>query len=380
MELDKKVFKKLVLLSLISTLIGCGQDHEFLDQAYADKNNIPQDYIDFSDLPINQPAEEQPIKNDGQDSTQPPKADSGAGNQPIPAGPQTPPATKTPEIKPPVTSNPGPQTPPKDKSPAPQPGAPQPTPNPTIKKTNIGVGTVYYLPVYGEKRNCAKEEVTAMRDENEKVLVPICKDELWNCAMQGSCFYLDKEGVTLYAYKKMVEIVVPGTKKTIRQPRFRPNKEFTLCPQGMGAHRICLDPYRSIAADPKFHKIGDVVYVPLLRGQKLPDGETHDGYLVVRDTGGNIKGEGRFDFFIGFDTYKGHLFTKLGLATKRTNQFVYHLVPEELAAKVRAARRYPMAPPKVHTNAYQEMRDVLGLNTVYAITKQTIEFYKMKLL
>ncbi len=366
MELDQKVFKKLVLFSIISTLIGCGQDHEFLDQAYVDKNTIPQDYIDFSDLPINQPSEEPgapqpgapqpPVKNDGQDSTQPPKTDSGSEKQP--------PKDNAP------TNQPG----------APQPGAPQPAPNPTIKKTNVGVGTVYYLPVYGEKRNCAKEEITAMRDENEKVLIQMCKDELWNCAMQGSCFYLDKEGVTLYAYKKMVEIVVPDTKKIIRQPRFRPNKEFTLCPQGMGAHRICLDPYRSIAADPKFHKIGDVVYVPLLRGQKLPDGETHDGYLVVRDTGGNIKGEGRFDFFIGFDTYKGHLFTKLGLATKRTNQFVYHLVPEELAAKVRAARKYPMAPARVHANAYQEMKEVLGLNTVYAITKQTVEFYKMKLL
>ncbi len=356
MKLDQKVFKKLVLFSIVTTIISCGQNHEFLDQAYADKNSIPQDYIDFSDLPINQPPEE-PVA-------------------PEPVAPEPPPSTQTPA----TTTAPGQQAPPKDKPPVNQPGAQQPVPNPTIKKTNVGVGTVYYLPVYGEKRNCAKEEVTAMRDENEKVLAQMCKDELWNCAMQGSCFYLDKEGVTLYAYKKMVEIVVPDTKKTIRQPRFRPNKEFTLCPQGMGAHRICLDPYRSIAADPKFHKIGDVVFVPLLRGQKLPDGETHDGYLVVRDTGGNIKGEGRFDFFIGFDTYKGHLFTKLGLATKRTNQFVYHLVPEELAAKVRTARKFPMAPTKVHANAYQEMKEVLGINTVYAITKQTIEFYKMKLL
>ena len=87
----------------------------------------------------------------------------------------------------------------------------------------------------------------------------------------------------------------------------------------------------------------------------------------------------KLDFFIGFDDYKGHLFTKLGLATKAANQFVYHLVPEDLAEKVRKARQFPMAPKKVHQNAYASMKQVLGLTEDYAITNLTKEFYKMKL-
>jgi 3D (Asp-Asp-Asp) domain-containing protein len=238
---------------------------------------------------------------------------------------------------------------------------PAPSPSPQPHKSGVGIGTVYYLPVYGEKRNCSEKELSYMKDEKGKVIAQLCKDEVANCAMQGSCYYVDEEGVSLYAYKEMVKVEVPDTKKTILQPRFRLNKEFNQCPQGMGAHQVCLDPYRSVAADPKFHKIGDVIYVPKLKDQKLPNGETHDGYLIVRDTGGNIKGEGRFDFFIGFDNYHGHLFTSLGLAQKKPGQFVYHLAPEDLAEKVRVARRFPLAPLKVHENAFAAMMAVLGL-------------------
>ena len=147
----------------------------------------------------------------------------------------------------------------------------------------------------------------------------------------------------------------------------------------MGAWKVCVDPYRSIAADPVFHKIGSVVFVPLLVGKKLPNNEIHDGYFIVRDTGGRIKGEGRFDFFIGFDNYRGHLFTNLKLNDKHNGKFTYYRVPEAIAEKVRLSRAYPSVPAKVHEQAYSSMMSVLKMDGKNAlVAEEDIEFFKMK--
>ena len=341
---QRRSFQTVSILVLALAFTACAPaSHKLMDQSSTENSPVGPDYIDFSDLPLSDA----------------PDKDSE-------------PAVPTPPTEPNANSNPNPIV-----APGPQIG-PQTPATPKPKLSGIGIGTVYYLPVYGEKRNCSKDQLSAVRDEQEKVLTQLCKEEIYNCAMQGSCFYLGKEGVRLFAYKKMVKIEVPETKKTIVQPRFRLNKSFTMCPQGMGAHNVCLDPYRSIAADPKFHKIGDVVYIPILKNQKLPDGEIHDGYMIVRDTGGAIKGEGRFDFFIGFDDYHGHLFSKLNLADKKSSHFEYHLVPEEIAQKVRTARRYPLAPVKVHENAFAEMKEASTTKMGLLEIKDMMEFFKLK--
>lgn len=333
-------FSSLVMLSLIG-LMGCGQNGKLNDQSSVEEQQKIE-YADFSEFPLPDIVEET------------------VGAEPVPPSP-TPAAPEQP-------------------APAPQPQptpAPPKTPQPVQKMT--GAGTVYYLPVYGEKRNCGKDEQAYIKDESDKILAKLCKAEVTNCGLQGSCFYVDESGVSLFAYKKTVEIKVPETGKVIHQYRFRLNKEFTKCPNGMGAWKVCVDPYRSIAADPVFHKIGSVVFVPLLVGKKLPNNEIHDGYFIVRDTGGRIKGEGRFDFFIGFDNYRGHLFTNLKLNDKHNGKFTYYRVPEAIAEKVRLSRAYPSVPAKVHEQAYSSMMSVLKMDGKNAlVAEEDIEFFKMK--
>ncbi len=62
----------------------------------------------------------------------------------------------------------------------------------------------------------------------------------------------------------------------------------------------CLDPCRTVAADPGEYPIGTVLFFPSMAGKICPQtGQPVDGCFVVGDGGGWIRGEGRFDFFTG---------------------------------------------------------------------------------
>lgn len=95
------------------------------------------------------------------------------------------------------------------------------------------------------------------------------------------------------------------------------------CSTTTGARGDCLLPYVSIAADPRFYSIGDIIQMPALAGKQmsLPDGRelTHPGYFIVHDVGAWIKGENRFDFFTGTynQSVKGNAFGQRGLADIR---------------------------------------------------------------
>lgn len=213
-----------------------------------------------------------------------------------------------------------------------------------IRTSLEGRATIYYLPVLDEKRSCVNEKRVHMRDPQGKILAQLCRNEILNCALQGSCYFLTSKDIRLFAYSGHVKVKIPKTDKVVVEPRFKINQDLNDCPYGMGAGKTCLDPYRSVAADKTFHKRGDVVYIPILDGQILPNGEIHDGHMIVRDTGGAILGEGRFDFFIGFDDYKNHLFTRLNLSNKNKNFFTYYRVPENEAQMVRKSRAFPSVP------------------------------------
>ena len=68
-------------------------------------------------------------------------------------------------------------------------------------------------------------------------------------------------------------------------------------PLGAGVQSRPLEPFRSIAVDPRFIPIGATVYVPELVGVLMPDGTRHDGCLRADDMGGAIK-EHKLDFFV----------------------------------------------------------------------------------
>jgi 3D (Asp-Asp-Asp) domain-containing protein len=68
-----------------------------------------------------------------------------------------------------------------------------------------------------------------------------------------------------------------------------------------------LQPFRTIAVDPKVVKLGSLLYVPLLEGRLMPGrapwgGYIHDGCVVADDTGGHIMGN-RIDLFVGRKAY-----------------------------------------------------------------------------
>lgn len=78
------------------------------------------------------------------------------------------------------------------------------------------------------------------------------------------------------------------------------------CKNGVGYGRTwnCTHPCRSLAADPKIHRPGEIIFFPALVGKKCGTGKNamiHDGFMVVNDTGSptHFNHEGRFDFFWG---------------------------------------------------------------------------------
>jgi 3D (Asp-Asp-Asp) domain-containing protein len=68
-----------------------------------------------------------------------------------------------------------------------------------------------------------------------------------------------------------------------------------------------LQPFRTVAVDPKVVKLGSWLYVPLLEGRTMPGrqpwgGYIHDGCVIADDTGGHISGQ-RIDLFVGRKGY-----------------------------------------------------------------------------
>lgn len=197
------------------------------------------------------------------------------------------------------------------------------------------IPTIYYKPiVYKEKDICPAEDMRDLLDEEGRVLISLCKKSYDNCLMQGSCFVVEGHKTRNFNF----------TNKKDGIHRFAEKKEAR-CPYGYGVKALCLDPFYSIAADLRFHNVGDVIYVPKLVNVLLPDGNRHTGYLIVRDEGGAIIGEDRFDFFTGFlGPYdRKNVFGRLGFGDKK-HRFGYQKMTEEVAKVVREFRNYPNIP------------------------------------
>jgi 3D (Asp-Asp-Asp) domain-containing protein len=72
---------------------------------------------------------------------------------------------------------------------------------------------------------------------------------------------------------------------------------------GTGGSGRQLQPFRTVAVDPKVIKLGSLLHVPLLEGRRMPGrapwgGFIHDGCVVADDVGGGIKGT-QLDLFVG---------------------------------------------------------------------------------
>lgn len=206
--------------------------------------------------------------------------------------------------------------------------------------------TIYYKPIVSVMPlKCEELERVEMKSVENKVLTRLCPKDFQNCLMQGACYVYDESGRF-----RSFNYVKRGDDGKVRFGEVNTNR----CPFGYGAKAICLDPYYSVAADLQYHSLGDVIFVPRLVGAVMPDGLTHDGFLVVRDKGGSIKGPHRFDFFTGFtEPYVDeNTFRNLGFS-EVTHSFPYRRATLEEATRVRERTGYPgiknriLIPPRV---------------------------------
>lgn len=87
------------------------------------------------------------------------------------------------------------------------------------------------------------------------------------------------------------------------QARPSPCFKVTAAQWGTGGTGRQLQPFRTVAVDPKMVKLGSLLHVPLLEGRQMPGrapwgGFVHDGCVVADDVGGGIKGS-QLDLFVG---------------------------------------------------------------------------------
>lgn len=229
--------------------------------------------------------------------------------------------------------------------------------------------TVFHTPIVKQGGRCR------LLDENRKTLAHVPCEFKKHCDMQGVCFL--KKGSKLVGYNFI---------KKRRGVEVYAEVDSSRCPYGYGVwskehnRSVCMDPYRSVAADNRHHKVGTVLFFPALKGLKLPDNSVHDGYMVVRSTGGAIKGRDRFDFYTGLCENpevksmlcKSHAFIQdlvqrgFGQTAKiRTNNacfYTYYKVPESLRNVVLAKRNYPDLPQLDVLMAHSRMQNLVGSN------------------
>jgi 3D (Asp-Asp-Asp) domain-containing protein len=99
---------------------------------------------------------------------------------------------------------------------------------------------------------------------------------------------------------------------------------------GIGEDGYKLIPYRTIAVDPNVIKLGTVLYLPALKGIRLPSGEVHDGFVLAHDTGQGIVGD-RIDLFVGFEVDIDNTLTRSEQIINMQPTCVYQVDPATAA-------------------------------------------------
>lgn len=210
------------------------------------------------------------------------------------------------------------------------------------EKEYLATTTIYYIANFEKEDNesCADGDKINLLRKDGTLITKSCKRVYNSCNMQGTC------QIEVQGKKEIlnVDTVIGG---------FRRFKVITnsVCKYGNGARRdytkrkftqMCLDPFYSVAADLSLYKLGDVIFLPDVKGLQLPDGTIHNGFFIVRDAGGNIKGKGRFDFFTGFygPFSSTNPFAKIKLNGKQTFPRYEH-IPASEVSNIITERNFP---------------------------------------
>jgi len=210
------------------------------------------------------------------------------------------------------------------------------------EKEYLATTTMYYVASFDKEDNesCSEPEKIQLLRKDGSLITDSCKKVYKACNMQGTC------QVEVQGKKEIlnVDTVVNGVR------RFKVITK-SACKYGNGARRdhtnrkfskMCLDPFYSVAADLTIYKLGDVIFLAAAKGLKLPNGEIHDGFFIVRDAGGNIKGKGRFDFFTGFysPSNSENPFTQIKLHSKQSYPQYEHISENEVSEIIKR-RNFP---------------------------------------
>lgn len=176
--------------------------------------------------------------------------------------------------------------------------------------------TMYYTPTessvncrggYGQNTYRGDETATIRTPQGE-VIATVCKRFERTLLMEGSAILNDRgHGEISVNYGGLIN----------GEHRYN---YLDRCKFGEGVRKnLCLLPYHTIAADNRIHKVNEIIFIPAAKGILLPDGTTHEGFFIVRDTGGAFQGIGaqRIDLFTGTDPDFENAFQKAGFHHKR---------------------------------------------------------------
>ena len=136
-----------------------------------------------------------------------------------------------------------------------------------------------------------------LRDPAGRVLAHTTRKFKLDLVRQGSGWLRD--GRTVIFVKRIGD-----------ESRFRVTKSK----YGLGSNGCRLIPYKTIAVDPRFVKLGTKVYIPQLKGAQLPDGTIHDGMFIASDRG-NFRGP-HVDVFVGASSPGPRPFTRMGYGSR----------------------------------------------------------------
>lgn len=164
------------------------------------------------------------------------------------------------------------------------------------KRVGRALMTFYWLIDESSSRYHGKR-TDVLRDVHGKVIAETTRRFKVDLVMEGTGRLRDGRTV-------MYEKRVAG------ESRFR----ITKATYGLGSEGCPLIPYRTVAVDPRFVKIGSTIYIPQLKGTQLPDGTIHDGIFVTTDHG-HFRGS-HVDVFIGAGPRSARPFIRRGYGSR----------------------------------------------------------------
>lgn len=167
---------------------------------------------------------------------------------------------------------------------------------PAHEKVGRALMTFYWVADENAPRYRGKPSAV-LRDPAGRVLAHTTRKFKLDLVRQGAGWLRD--GRTVIFVKRIGD-----------ESRFRVTKSK----YGLGSNGCRLIPYKTVAVDPHFVKLGTKVYIPQLKGARLPDGTLHDGMFIASDRG-NFRGA-HVDVFVGAPSPGPQPFTRKGYGSR----------------------------------------------------------------